>query len=114
MRKSPRYLCGSASEERPYQPKGYEAAIQIFMGEEEHFFLPHAIPIFDQQRQLVGVTLMLTDVTRLRRLDEVKTGLISTVSHELKTPLTSDPPGHSCAAERKDRRLDPPSRWSFW
>lgn len=32
---------------------------------------------------------MLTDVTRLRRIDEVKTGLISTVSHELKTPLTS-------------------------
>ena len=28
-------------------------------------------------------------MTRLRRLDEVKTGLISTVSHELKTPLTS-------------------------
>jgi signal transduction histidine kinase len=59
------------------------------MEEEEHFFLPQAIPIFDQPHQLVGVTLMLTDVTRLRRLDEVKTGLISTVSHELKTPLTS-------------------------
>ncbi|MGA9755515.1 MAG: ATP-binding protein, partial [Desulfobaccales bacterium] len=76
-------------EERSFQPKGYDAAIQIFMGEEEHFFLPQAIPIFDQPRQLVGVTLMLTDVTRLRRLDEVKNGLISTVSHELKTPLTS-------------------------
>ena len=76
-------------EERPFQPKGYDAAIQIFMEEEEHFFLPQAIPIFDQPRQLVGVTLMLADVTRLRRLDEVKTGLISTVSHELKTPLTS-------------------------
>ena len=76
-------------KERPYRPKGYEGAIQIFMQEEEHFFLPQAIPIFDQERQLVGVTLMLTDVTRLRHLDEVKTGLISTVSHELKTPLTS-------------------------
>jgi two-component system, NtrC family, sensor histidine kinase KinB len=76
-------------QERPYRPKGYEAAIQIFMKEEEHFFLPQAIPIFDQERQLVGVTLMLTDVTRWRHLDEVKTGLISTVSHELKTPLTS-------------------------
>jgi two-component system, NtrC family, sensor histidine kinase KinB len=76
-------------KERPYRPKGYEAAIQIFMKEEEHFFLPQAIPIFDQDRQLVGVTLMLTDVTRWRHLDEVKTGLISTVSHELKTPLTS-------------------------
>jgi two-component system, NtrC family, sensor histidine kinase KinB len=76
-------------EERSFQPRGYDAAIQVFMEEEEHFFLPQAIPIFDQPRQLVGVTLMLTDVTRLRRLDEVKTGLISTVSHELKTPLTS-------------------------
>jgi len=75
--------------ERPYQPRGYDAAIQIFQDDEEHFFLPHAVPIFDARRQLVGVTLMLADVTRLRRLDEVKTGLISTVSHELKTPLTS-------------------------
>jgi NtrC-family two-component system sensor histidine kinase KinB len=75
--------------ERPFQPKGYDAAIQVFQGDEEHFFLPHAVPIFDAQRQLVGVTLMLTDVTRLRRIDEVKTGLIPTVSHELKTPLTS-------------------------
>jgi NtrC-family two-component system sensor histidine kinase KinB len=75
--------------ERPFQPRGYDSAIQIFKGDEEHFFLPHAVPIFDAQRQLVGVTLMLTDVTRMRRLDEVKTGLISTVSHELKTPLTS-------------------------
>jgi signal transduction histidine kinase len=76
-------------QERPYRPKGYEGAIQIFIKEEEHFFLPQAIPIFDQERQLVGVTLMLTDVTRWRHLDEVKTDLISTVSHELKTPLTS-------------------------
>ena len=78
-----------AKEQRPIQPRGYDAAIQVFIGEEEHFFLPQAVPIFDEQRLLVGVTLMLTDVTRLRRLDEVKNGLISTVSHELKTPLTS-------------------------
>jgi NtrC-family two-component system sensor histidine kinase KinB len=76
-------------KEQPYRPKGYEGAIQIFIREKEHFFLPQAIPIFDQERQLVGVTLMLTDVTRLRHIDEVKTDLISTVSHELKTPLTS-------------------------
>ena len=76
-------------EERPYQPRSYEGVIQIFREEEEHFYLPQAVPIFDEARRLVGVTLMLTDVTRLRRLDELKTDLISTVSHELKTPLTS-------------------------
>lgn len=78
----------ASKEGRAIQPKGYDSAIQVFIGEEEHFFLPQAIPIF-AEHQLLGVTLMLADVTRLRRLDEVKTGLISTVSHELKTPLTS-------------------------
>jgi len=72
------------------EPRGYEAAIQIFNGEgEERFFLPHAIPIRDDDRELVGVTLVLADVTRLRKIDELKSGLLSTVSHELKTPLTS-------------------------
>jgi len=79
----------ASQEERPILPKGYDTAIQIFLEEEEHFFLPEAIPIFDEERQLMGVTLILAEVTRLRRLDEVKNGLISTVSHELKTPLTS-------------------------
>ena len=78
-----------SQQERPIRPKSYDAAIQVFIGEKERFFLPQGVPIFDEQRRLVGVTLMLADVTRLRRLDEVKTGLISTVSHELKTPLTS-------------------------
>ena len=32
---------------------------------------------------------MLGDVTEFRRLDEMKNGLLSLVSHELKTPLTS-------------------------
>ena len=43
----------------------------------------------DEERRFIGVTLILSDVTRLRKLDEVKSGLISIVSHELKTPLTS-------------------------
>lgn len=76
-------------ESRPVQQKGYDTAIQIFKDGEEHFFLPEAIPMFDEDRRLIGVTIVLSDVTRLRALDEAKSGLIATVSHELKTPLTS-------------------------
>jgi two-component system, NtrC family, sensor histidine kinase KinB len=76
-------------EMRPLRPEGYDSAIQIFRNGEERFFMPEVTPILDDQRQLIGVTLVLMDVTRMRRLDEVKSGLISTVSHELKTPLTS-------------------------
>jgi signal transduction histidine kinase len=35
------------------------------------------------------VAVVLYDVTRFRLLDDAKTNLIATVSHELKTPLTS-------------------------
>ena len=33
--------------------------------------------------------MLLEDITRFRLLDEVKSNLVATVSHELKTPLTS-------------------------
>ena len=77
-------------EAQAIQPEGYESAIQVFNGNgQERFFLPHAVPILDEDKQLVGVTMVLADVTHLRRLDEMKSGLLSVVSHELKTPLTS-------------------------
>lgn len=71
-----------------FRPRGYESAIRI-PGEPERYFQPQAVPILAEDKTLVGVTLVLTDVTSLRRLDETKSGLLSVVSHELKTPLTS-------------------------
>ena len=91
---------------RPSKPRGYESAVEVYdAGGQLRFFLPHAVPIFDggdggasggtnggldgSDSRRVGVTLVLADVTNLRRLDEMKSGLLSVVSHELKTPLTS-------------------------
>ncbi len=81
-----RHVC---QNERSIEPQGYENAIQVFVDNTERFFLPHALPMFDEGHRLVGVIVVLADVTQLRRLDEMKSNLISTVSHELKTPLTS-------------------------
>jgi NtrC-family two-component system sensor histidine kinase KinB len=79
-----------ASSDRPLERKGYESAIEVYdQGGQLKYFLPHAVPIRDTNQHLLGVTLVLADVTNLRRLDEMKSGLLSVVSHELKTPLTS-------------------------
>jgi PAS domain S-box-containing protein len=79
-----------AQTEKPLQPRGYESAIEVYdQGGQLKFFLPRAVPIRDSDKHLLGVTLVLGDVTNLRRLDEMKSGLLSVVSHELKTPLTS-------------------------
>jgi two-component system, NtrC family, sensor histidine kinase KinB len=75
---------------QPSQARGYESAIEVYdQSGQPKFFLPRAVPICDADRRLLGVTLILADVTNLRRLDEMKSGLLSVVSHELKTPLTS-------------------------
>ncbi|NVJ16962.1 PAS domain-containing sensor histidine kinase, partial [Myxococcus sp. AM010] len=39
--------------------------------------------------RVVGATVILQDVTRLRRFDELKNDLVATVAHEFRTPLTS-------------------------
>ncbi|HEX8914187.1 MAG TPA: ATP-binding protein [Humisphaera sp.] len=73
---------------RSVEPRGYAAALQRFDGGDERFYLPHATPLLSGDGRVVGVTAILTDVTRLRQADEAKSDLVSTVSHELKTPLT--------------------------
>ena len=66
-----------------------QEVFQHFVGGEERYYRPEAIPILDNDRQPTGVMLVLQDVTQLRQQDEMKRGVISTVSHQLKTPLTS-------------------------
>jgi signal transduction histidine kinase len=76
---------GGVSEAR----QGYEGALQAFLRNTERFLLPQAVAIRDEDLGLVGITLILVDVTELRKLDAMKTNLVATASHELMTPLTS-------------------------
>jgi signal transduction histidine kinase/HAMP domain-containing protein len=72
-----------------YEPRDYAEAIQHFPEGREAFALPRLLPVLDDQGRAQGVTLVLSDVTQARRVDEMKSNLLATVSHELKTPLTS-------------------------
>jgi len=69
---------------------GYESTIEIREDGSQRFFLPRTVPILDEAGRPIGATIVLADVTGLRRLDETKNNLLSLVSHELKTPLTSN------------------------
>ncbi|HEX4144437.1 MAG TPA: ATP-binding protein [Pirellulales bacterium] len=74
----------------PYIPSGFEDAIAITdAGDNESWFLLRATPVYEQRGRINGVTVILQDVTRLRRFDELKDDLVATVAHEFRTPLTS-------------------------
>src|SRR5262249_48412865 len=51
--------------------------------------LPRILTIRDPSGTTLGAAVLLQDVTRLRLLDQVKSNLVATASHELKTLLTS-------------------------
>jgi PAS domain S-box-containing protein len=74
----------------PYIPNGFEDAIAVTdSGGNESWVLLRATPVYEQRGRINGVTVILQDVTRLRRFDELKDDLVATVAHEFRTPLTS-------------------------
>jgi len=48
-----------------------------------------AAPLIDKEGQSFGVLLVMTNLTRLKRLETIRKDFVSNVSHELKTPITS-------------------------
>ncbi len=65
--------------------------IQHFADNQEHFFQPMAVPIpaGDESLGFAGTALIFKDVTKEHEQLELKRSVISTVSHQLRTPLTS-------------------------
>jgi signal transduction histidine kinase/HAMP domain-containing protein len=74
---------------RPATLKEEGGLIQHFVGGGERYIRPEAVPILDQESKPTGIILILKDVTQEREQEELKRGLIATVSHQLISPLTS-------------------------
>lgn len=72
-----------------YAPKDFGEAVAVKAPEGERWLLPRATPVYAEQGGVQGATVILQDVTRLRRFDELKNDLVATVAHEFRTPLTS-------------------------
>jgi two-component system, NtrC family, sensor histidine kinase KinB len=77
------------SGEGPYVPRGFDEAILVPSPEGVLALLPRASPVLGESGAVTGATVVLQDVTRLRRFDELKNDLVATVAHEFRTPLTS-------------------------
>jgi NtrC-family two-component system sensor histidine kinase KinB len=68
-----------------YLPADYAKVVPLH----GRHYLPRILAIGDKLTEFKGAAIVLQDVTKFRLLDDAKTNLVGTVSHELKTPLTS-------------------------
>ncbi|HZZ85548.1 MAG TPA: ATP-binding protein [Anaeromyxobacteraceae bacterium] len=84
----------------PYVPRGFEEAVRAESPDGDRFLLPRATPLYSEEGTVAGATVLLQDVTRLMRFDELKNDLVATVAHEFRTPITSLRMAiHLCAEE---------------
>jgi two-component system phosphate regulon sensor histidine kinase PhoR len=65
-----------------------EKEIAIITGEERYLF-GHGTLIRDIEGKRVGALFVLSDITRLRRLENIRKDFVANVSHEIKTPITA-------------------------
>jgi signal transduction histidine kinase len=56
--------------------------------DQERFYSPYVLFLHDEDDKMFGMAIILNDVTKLRLSNELKSNIISTVSHEVRTPLT--------------------------
>lgn len=60
----------------------------MFAGE-ERFVNAHGTPLRDAEGHQIGALIVLNDITRLRRLENIRKEFVANVSHEIKTPITA-------------------------
>jgi signal transduction histidine kinase len=82
-------LRAALQDQLPYLPQGFDRVVSFVAEGKENTFLPRVLPIRDPYGNTLGAAVLLENVTRFRLLDQIKSDLVATVSHELKTPLTS-------------------------
>jgi two-component system, NtrC family, sensor histidine kinase KinB len=71
-----------------FLPEDPREALLFRINEEEFYYLPRIFRFASENNSKSGWAILLHNVSRIRWLDDMKTNLISTVSHEIKTPLT--------------------------
>lgn len=88
LRRLIRSLYGDRKKESDSEP------LKIYADNKESYFQMENTPLYitpigSSERQFVGNLIVLNNITRFKELDSAKTNFISTVSHEMKTPISS-------------------------
>lgn len=83
-----RILTDCQLKQTHFLPEDPRDALLFRIDEQEYFYLPRIFRFVSDDENRTGWAILLHNVTRIRWLDDMKTNMISTVSHEIKTPLT--------------------------
>ncbi|WP_184550580.1 HAMP domain-containing sensor histidine kinase [Mucilaginibacter sp. FT3.2] len=65
-----------------------QSRLKIFADNRESFYSRESLSVSSKSK-VIGKVIILKNITEYQQLDEAKTNFIATISHELKTPISS-------------------------
>ena len=70
--------------------KGFEDEIILEdNGNGDTYLHTNVVPMYGGNAEMLGALIVLNDVTRVRKLENLRSEFVANVSHELRTPITS-------------------------
>ena len=89
-----RYLIRDIVSDTKGPVNGKSQPMKIFADNKESYFEKEVheigiVPTGEKEKQQIGYVIILKNITPFKELDFAKTNFIATVSHELKTPISS-------------------------
>lgn len=66
-----------------------EEDVVLYLAEGERYFHLSGTPMHDGSGNKTGAMVVLNDITRTKKLEDIRREFVANVSHELKTPITS-------------------------
>lgn len=94
LRRLIRELYAEEKDKAQHNAEGKHEPLKIYADNKESYFQMENTPLYitpvgESEQQFVGNLIILSNVTKYKELDSAKTNFIATVSHEMKTPISS-------------------------